>query len=176
MAELAPIFTTARLYVEPRPWSSRITTPESWVGTGGALVRRDVADPRMLESTYGEGCEKGRSKPTDADVQEKIDSVCSKAAVFHRRGKVKRKYPETDVTVELAFYESSAPAQDTRVFLVDTALGGAPDRLYAAAEGLIGTVVNSIAATQVTLVIAPYMLDDNNPTFRRVLRKLGRQP
>ena len=172
-----PIFTTGeRLYVEPRLWTAQLRGPASWVGTGSAVVRRDVADPRMLTADYSRVHDGRAYNVTDETLTTMVNSVCGSAVEFVKRGSVKTKHLETSLPLEIAFYERPDASQDGRVFFLDTLLGGAPDTVYGASEGEVRHVVNNARPAQVTLLVACYdAVASGSPIYRRVLRKLGRE-
>jgi len=172
-----PIFTTGeRLYVEPRQWTAQLRGPVSWVGTGSAVVRRDVADHRMLTSDYSKVHDGRAYSVTDETITTRVNDVCRSAVEFLRRGSVKTQHPENSLPLEIAFYERPDPSQDDRILFLDTLLGGAPDTVYGAPAGAVAYVVNNTRAAQVTLLVACYdAVASGSPIYRRVLRKLGRQ-
>lgn len=167
-----------KILLAARPYSSTIKGTSAWVGVSAAMVRKDVADPQMLDPTYWSACKQANLPVTDKDVEGIIKKCLDQPHTFVKQKTIRRNNDTIQKWIKLAVYKSDI--SDVWVFL-DVDLGQAPQKVYGCLEDRddgdegpfdVPVVVNSPDPKKVTLVVAPYKVD--NETFTRVTRKLGK--
>jgi hypothetical protein len=174
---MKPIFSTSAVkkttfYVEPRAYSARIEGLTNWVGTNGAVVKLDVADPRMKEKGYAAECSEV-GEVTDEEVQDRIREVTSQAlSRYTFVKKVKYNNEELQKWLDLGVYVPE-DAGDARVAFIDMGLDPPPTLWTPVAGPIVENVVNAEKAADVTYLGACYDVTEEFET--KVRRQVGRK-
>ena len=177
-----------KLFALDRPWSTRPEGLKDWVGTGAAVIRIDVAASGMTEPEYGATNSKV-GLATDERVRELICEVTDhKPVSFVRRASLqtKHEYKKKQATIELVVFEAVLYAKDKRLVFFDAALIEGLDVVWVVnseftheddefPKGFVNKATNAPASKDVTLLVAPYRIEEDGPTYRRAQRKLGRK-
>lgn len=173
---MKPIFSTSSVkqstfYVEPRPYSARIEGLTGWVGTNGAVVKLDVADPRMKKKGYAAECA-DVEKVTDEEVQDRIQEITEQALsryVFVK--KVKYNNEELKKWLDIGVYVPE-DAGDGRIAFIDMGLDPPPTLWTTIAGPVVRNVVNAEKAAEVTYLGACYDVEEKfEAKIRRQLKR-----
>jgi hypothetical protein len=133
-----------------------------WKGHGSALVRDKFADPRLSAKDYAKDLKK-TDHYADSDVDLHITAVLRGGPVkFTKRCDFPVVHLGDGIRVNLTVAAYASEKGDVVVYL-DTALGGAPDVMYAGDPdptcGFPTALVNQPKAGAVTLVVACFNYD-----------------
>jgi len=178
---MKPIFSTsavkqATFYVEPRPYSARLSGLTDWVGTNGAVVKLDVADPRMKKKGYAAECpdlDEDEDPVTDQTVQDRVQEITQQAlSRYTFVKKVKYNNEELKKWLDLGVYVPE-DAGDARVAFIDMGLDPPPTLWTPIAGAIVENVVNAEKAAEVTYLAACYDVEEKFET--KIRRQVGRK-